>query len=210
MQELTKREKDVLKVIRDNLVHLGKSPTTRMLMDQLNFKSPRSISVYIKNLIKKGCIKRKEDLTLQLMNNAESEISDKNCAKTVKIPLVGLTSCGAPITAEENVSAEISVSTDIARQPYKYFLLKVKGDSMDQKEIYDGDIVLVRQQSTANDGDVVVALIDDEATIKEFHRMDQGIVLKPRSSNEKHKPIILTRDFRIQGIFISKIPDFGR
>lgn len=205
---LSKKETGVLKAIRNHLVHIGESPSVRQLMKEFKYKSPRSISIYIDNLIKKGWIKRKSDTTLQLVKDMDIEISNKECAQTVKVPLVGTVSCGSPILAEENVSAEISVSTDIAKPPHKYFLLRAKGDSMNQKKINDGDIVLVRQQSTAKNGDMVVALIDDEATIKEFFREPEAIVLRPRSTNKTHQPIILTKDFRIQGVVVSKIPDF--
>ena len=76
---------------------------------------------------------------------------------------------------------------------------------MDQAGIADGDLVLVRQQSTADSGKVVVALIDDEATIKEFHRSQNTVVLKPRSNSSRHRPIILTKEFQIQGIVLTTI-----
>ena len=79
--------------------------------------------------------------------------------------------CGAPIFAEENIEAKIPVSVHIAQAPYKYFFLRAKGDSMNQKDIHDGDLILIREQHTANDNDIVVALIDDEATIKEFKHL---------------------------------------
>ncbi|MEK6645991.1 MAG: transcriptional repressor LexA [Candidatus Firestonebacteria bacterium] len=202
---LSKKETGVLRAIRNHLIDVGESPSVRQLMKEFEYKSPRSISIYIDNLIKKGWIKRKSDTTLQLVKDIDIEINNKECAQTVKVPLVGVVSCGSPILAEVNVSAEILVSTDIAKPPYKYFLLRAKGDSMNQNKINDGDIVLVRQQPNANNGDMVVALIDDEATIKEFFCEAGAIVLKPRSTNETHKPIILTRDFKIQGIVVTTI-----
>ena len=78
---------------------------------------------------------------------------------------------------------------------------------MNQAKINDGDLVLVRQQPTANEGDKVVALIDVEETIKEFHSAQNMIVLKPKSSNKKHKPIILTDDFQIQGVVVATLPN---
>ena len=77
---------------------------------------------------------------------------------------------------------------------------------MNKKGINDGDLVLIRQQQTANNGDIVVALIDDEATIKEYHHNVNTIVLKSQSTNNKHQPIILTHDFRIQGVVEAVIP----
>jgi repressor LexA len=115
--------------------------------------------------------------------------------------------CGVPILAEENIDAMIPVSVKLAKPPHKYFFLRAKGDSMNEVGINDGDMVLVKQQITANNGDIVVALIDDEATVKEFHRQGNTIILKPRSKNKKkHQPIILTRDFQVQGLVVSTIP----
>jgi len=121
--------------------------------------------------------------------------------------LIGTVACGIPILAEENYQGKISVSTKLIEPGYKHFILKAKGDSMNQKGINDGDLVLVRQQITAKEGDTVVALIDDEAAIKEFHYAKNFIILRPRSSNPVHKPIILTNDFQIQGIVVATIPN---
>lgn len=126
--------------------------------------------------------------------------------QTVEVPVVGKVSCGDPILAIENIESTIPVSTKLARPPYKYFLLKVKGDSMNLANINDGDFVLVRQQQTAQNKDIIVALIDDEATIKEYNLVDDKVILKPISSNPVHKPIILTNDFKVQGIVVSTIP----
>lgn len=120
--------------------------------------------------------------------------------KTVKIPLLGNVACGTPIFAEENIEALIPVSNQFLKSNRNYFILRASGDSMNDAGINDGDLVLVKQQQTANNGDKVVALIDDEATIKEFHNNGNMIVLKPRSKSSKYQPIILTTDFRIQGI----------
>ena len=102
----------------------------------------------------------------------------------------------------------IPVSVQLAKAPYKYFLLKARGDSMDEKGIKDGDFVLVRQQSAAENGDIIVALIDNEATIKEFYKTSNAVILKPRSKNKTHQPIILTTNFQIQGIVAAAIPNF--
>jgi len=140
-------------------------------------------------------------LSKQAVN--ESEIS---YAKTIKIPVLGNVSCGSPIFAEENIETYIPVSDRLIKPSYRYFILRASGDSMDDAGINDGDLVLIRQQQTAYNGDMVVALIDNEATIKEFHHKGNMIVLKPRSINSNHQPIILSEDFRIQGIVETIIP----
>ncbi len=207
---ITNKELEAIREIRNSLMHVGRIPSMRKLMSSLGYRSPRSASLIVDKLIKKGILRRKEDGGLQFIKNPADDTSR---AQTVDVPLIGIVACGMPILAEENVQAKIPVSTKLAKPPHRYFLLKAKGDSMDlprpgrgQKGIDDGDLVLVRRQTTAKDGDTVVALIDDEATIKEFRIGGETFVLKPRSKNKKHQPIILTKDFQIQGVVITSIP----
>ncbi|MBA3970560.1 MAG: repressor LexA [Bacteroidetes bacterium] len=201
---LTKIELEAVRIIRNSLVHKGSFPTVRELMNELSYKSPRSAAVVIEQLLEKGILKKKADGSMQFRDIEEDETFR---AQTVDVPLLGSVACGMPILAEENIDAMIPVSIKLAKPPHKYFFLRAKGDSMNEKGINDGDMVLVKQQVTANNGDVVVALIDDEATVKEFSRQGDMVILKPRSNNKKHSPIILTRDFQIQGIVITSIQD---
>lgn len=203
--ELSNKESAALREIRNSLMRRGKIPSIRELMASLGYRSPRSAAVLYENLIEKGALRRKRDGSLQFIKNLEDDTAR---AQTVDVPLVGLIACGTPVLAEENIQAQIPVSTKLAKPPHKYFLLKAKGDSMDQKGIGDGDLVLVRQQTAAKDGDTVVALIDDEATIKEFRIGKETYVLRPRSTNKTHQPIVLTKDFQIQGVVVTTIPEF--
>ncbi len=125
--------------------------------------------------------------------------------QTVEVPVVGRAACGAPMLAEENIEQMIPVSKRIATPPYKYYMLRAKGDSMNQAGINDGDLVLVRQQPTARHGEIVVALINDEATIKEYTSTGSAVVLRPHSTNPVHKPMILTRDLMVQGVVVTTI-----
>jgi repressor LexA len=125
--------------------------------------------------------------------------------QTVDVPLVGAVACGLPSLAEQEAEAVIQVSTKIARPGHTYFMLRAKGTSMNKSGIDDGDLVLVRQQATAGEGEKVVALIDDSATIKHFHREGQVVMLKPNST-DKHKPIVVSEEFLIQGIVVATLP----
>ena len=125
---------------------------------------------------------------------------------TIKVPLLGEVACGIPILAVENVQAEIPISTKMLKRNSNYFLLRASGDSMDLAGINHGDLVLLKQEQTARNGDLVLALIDDEATLKEFNRTGNMVVLKPKSTNESHQPIILTDDFKVQGVVEQVIP----
>ncbi len=186
-------------------MHQGRVPSVRELMVAMGYKSPRSAALIMNELGEKGFLKKRPDGNLQFIEDAEV---NPHRARTVNVPLVGTVACGSPLLAQENVEAMIPVSTNLAHPGSRYFLLKAKGDSMDQEGINDGDLVLVQQQSVAEDGDIVVALIDDEATVKEFKRTRNAVILKPKSSNKKHQPIILTSNFQIQGVVVSTIPKF--
>ncbi|MFH0759846.1 MAG: S24 family peptidase [Bacteroidota bacterium] len=132
---------------------------------------------------------------------AEGYSDYSNSEVTEEIPLLGSVSCGSPMFSEENIESYYSISKKFLKPNKKYFLLRASGDSMDLNGINDGDILLIRQERVAQDGDKVLALVDNEATIKVFKRFTDKIILNPNSSNPNNKPIILTDDFRIQGIF---------
>ncbi len=202
---ISNKELAALRVMRDFLMKNGRTPSVRELMKEMGYKSPRSAAVILQQLIDKEILNKKEDGSIQFMQY-EFDAEETTSEQTVKVPLLGTIACGLPILAEENIEAMIAVSTKLAKPNNKYFLLKAKGDSMNEKGINDGDLVLVKQQNTADNGDVVVALIDDKATIKELRLNDDNVLLLPRSSNKTHTPIILSRDFIVQGVVVSTIP----
>lgn len=197
---LTQKQREALRYIRNQLVHEGHSPSFNDIRKALKFKYPRSVGLILETLKKHRYIDRKPDGALQILNDLEEKPFN---ARTVPVPLVGTVSCGLPILATENVEAMVPVSRSLARPGYRYFLLRAKGDSMTGAGIEDSDLLLVRQQPTAQNGDIVVALIDDEATVKEFHRTGNAIMLKPR--NKKYQPIILTEDFQVQGVVVTTV-----
>ncbi|HQU92607.1 MAG TPA: transcriptional repressor LexA [Pyrinomonadaceae bacterium] len=201
-QQLTPREIEAFKFIRNSVVHGAGSPSIRDVQTELEYKSPRSAALIVETLIRTGWIERRVDGGWRILKDLEEE---PNHGRTVEVPLVGTAACGTPLLAAENIEAMIPVSINLARPGHRYFFLRAKGDSMDQAEINDGDLVLVRQQQTAENGNIVVALIDDEATIKEFKRTPTAVVLTPRSSSKKHLPIILTNEFRVQGVVVTAI-----
>lgn len=193
------KQLEAVRFIRNQLIQTGRAPSVRELQRGLGFKWPRSAALLIETLTKNGLVKRASNGELRVVNDPEEE---KNNARTVEVPLVGFIACGAPLTAEENIEAMVPISRSFIQPGQRYFLLRAKGDSMDDAGIHDGECVLVKQQSTAQDGDIVVALIDDEATLKEFHRSGDAVVLKPH--NKKYPPIILRRDFQVQGVVAAK------
>src|SRR3989338_1501084 len=194
--DISPKAKEALRHIRNAVMHFGKVPSVRQLMVTLHYKSPRSAMLLMEELKAAGFLKRKPEGGFQFARDLTTDIS----SRTVLVPLVGVVACGAPILAEENIEAMIPVSVKLAKPNGKYFLLHASGDSMNKAGIDDGDLVLVRQQSSAQNGDKVVALIDDKATIKEYKHAGNTIILQPKSTNHEHAPIILTEDFQIQGV----------
>ncbi len=138
-----------------------------------------------------------------LVSNMEDQISAKS--NVVKVPILGTASCGKPILAVEDKEGDIPISSKLLKNGKQYFILRASGTSMNKANINDGDLVLIRQQQTAKDKDVVVALIDDEVTIKEFHLQNDLVVLKPKSNDISHQPMVLTDDIRIQGVVVRVI-----
>src|SRR3989338_4472723 len=203
-EPFTHKQLAAIRHIRNGLVHQGRTPSVRKLMTALGYKSPRSAQDILAQLQGKGVIRKLRSGDYQL--TVDPNLGTAR-AQTVDVPLIGSVACGGPILAEENIQGFIPVSTAIAKPGSKHYLLHARGDSMDKAGIKNGDMVLVRQQSTATQGERVVALIDDEATIKEYRRSNGMVVLMPRSTNQTHKPIILTNDFQVQGLIVAVIPN---
>ena len=162
MESLNKKEQLGLAQIKALLASQAKI-TIRGLQEALGYASPRSISLLLDNLIEKGWIYRDLHGKIQLAPNYETDSAD-----VIEVPLVGAISCGIPIFADENIETTIPISKKLTKSRVQYFFLRAEGDSMDKKEIFDGDLVLIEQTHIAKNGDIVVALINDSATLKEF------------------------------------------
>jgi SOS regulatory protein LexA len=128
-------------------------------------------------------------------------------ARTLAIPLVGCAPCGSPLLAEQNVLGMVRIPASAVQSGRRYFLLRARGDSMTEVGIEDGCLVLVRQQDVAENKDIVVALIDEEVTIKELQRTRHNVLLVPHSRNLSHQPIELRDDFRVQGVAVATLAD---
>lgn len=188
--------------IRNEIVHNGTFPSLREICRAVGYNSPRSAQLLLQRLEEKRLIKSLGG-SFVLTPHRDHGTSER----TVGIPLIGTVPCGTPTLAEQKAEAIVEVSTRIATPGHAYFILRAQGDSMNKAGIRDGDLVLVRQQPIAKPGDKVVALINDDATIKEYHPQENAVVLMPRSTNTKHRPIILTEDFQVQGVVITTIPN---
>lgn len=197
---LSDKDKKAFALIRNKIIHYGKSPTLSEINEVTGGKSPRSASLVVDRLIEAKFIK-KNGRNITLVSSHST-----NSVSTINVPLVGSVACGTPLFAEENIQTHIQVSLALAKKGFNYFLLRADGDSMDEAGINSGDLLLIRQQATAESGDKVVALINDEATVKFFERTNDAVILRPKSKNKVHKPIILTDNCMIQGVVVAVLP----
>ena len=206
LEYLNEGDKKVYSLIRNRIVHGLDVPTLLEINKVIEKSSLRSAILSLQRLEKAGLIKRMG----RKIRLASESLSSNTSVSTVEIPLVGTVAAGELMLAEENVEAMISVTTALARPGSKYFLLRVSGTSMNQAKvsgeyIEDGSIVLVRQQESTDNGNIVVALINDEATVKVFERKNGMVILKPKSS-DPHKSIVLTNNCVIQGVVVAVLP----
>ena len=195
-EKVTKRQKAVLDCIEECIREKGYGPTVREVCQSLGLSSPSTVHVHLKALEDKGLIKRDPlksrsiALTYPLDNvESPSNVIQPSFNKVVNVPLVGNVAAGSPILAEENITDTISLPTDIVGDAPS-FLLSVRGESMIEAGINDGDYVVVKEQPVANNGDIVVAIIDDGATVKRFYKEPDHIRLQPENSTMD--PIITT------------------
>lgn len=201
MNRTTKKDLEGYSLIRNQIIHTGVTPSLREIGRAIGYVSPRSVQLMLKRLQDRGLLSY-EDGVIKLSPRKTPTMSEQ----TVNVPLVGSVACGLPSLAEQDIEALIPVSTRIARPGHRYFLLRAVGTSMNKSGINDGDLALVRQQPSASDGEKVVALINDEATIKHLHHEEGVIVLKPNSTDPSHKPIVLSDEFIIQGVVAATLP----
>lgn len=191
-------EQEAIRHIRNYLLFHGRVPSVRELKDTMGYKSPRSAALIIEKLIDKGFLKKIHKNKLEL--NIENPLSHE---QTIDVPVAGLISCGTPTEAIEALAmGKIPVSVKLAKPPHKHFFLRARGDSMDKIGIENNDLVLVKQIPLAHNGDIIAAVIDGEATLKEFQRISGGIALKPHSKNPEYKTTILSNDFQVQGVAV--------
>ena len=195
------KDKKAYAFIKNEIISYGKAPTLREINKVTGGSSPRSASLVVDRLVKaKLLIKNGREIKLAKTHSGTPS------ARTIDVPLLGLVPCGSPMFAEENIDTYIPVSTNIAKPQNEYFFLRAYGDSMDKSGINSGDLLLVRKQDNADPNEKVVALINDEVTVKHFEKSGNKIILKPNSNNKIHKPIILTEDLIIQGVVQDVFP----
>jgi len=181
-RDLTDRQRQILDFIKAEVRRKGFPPTVRDIGEAVGLSSSSTVHSHLAALEAKGLIRRdpSKPRALEVIGHEdEAREVDYNVRR---LPLVGQVAAGAPILAAENIEQTMTLPVELVRDD-STFILKVKGDSMVEAGILDGDFVVVRQQATANNGEIVVAMIDDEATVKTFYREADRIRLQPENSS---------------------------
>jgi repressor LexA len=178
---LTDRQQSILEFLKGFLQENGYPPTIREIGAHFGIRSPRGVQDHLEALERKGFIRRRRERSrgIELLSFSPGLTDPSN---VVKLPLVGRVAAGEPVFSEENIEEWIEVDASFAAREGN-FLLKVVGESMVEAHILDGDTIVVSPQETAQDGEIVVALVDDEATVKTFYREPGGIRLQPENAS---------------------------
>ncbi len=198
MNDLSSKQKEILEYMIASVKSKGYPPSVREICEATGLKSTSTVHGHLSRLEKKGYIKRdpSKPRAIELLINMDDEVDDFGAREYANVPIVGTITAGTPILAVENIESTFPIPVDYLNND-TVFMLKVRGESMIDAGIFDKDLILVRQQNTANNGDIVVALIEEDyATVKTFYRENGHIRLQPE--NELMSPIIV-KDVTILG-----------
>ena len=189
MEKLTSKQEKILKTIKKFIAEKGYAPTIRELCKLCNLNSTATMFVHLKNLTKKRYINQTESKFRTIELNVPNEYA-KNDDTAVSVPLLGKVAAGNPIEAIENPNEYFALPKELLPKNNNVFTLEVSGDSMINIGIFDGDIVIVKRAKTAENGEIVVAMTDEnEVTLKRFYKEKGHIRLQPE--NDNLEPIIL-------------------
>ena len=184
---ITKKQTEILEYIKSQILNKGYPPSVRDICTAVNLKSTSSVHAHLETLEKNGYIRRDPTKPRAI------EIIDDNFNLTrrevVNVPLIGQVAAGQPLLAVENITSYFPIPAEFIPKE-EVFMLNVKGESMVNAGIYDGDQIIVKQQSTASNGEIVVALVDDSATVKTFYKEEGIYRLQPE--NDTMEPIIVS------------------
>lgn len=213
-KKLTNRQAAVLDFITDHLADTGFPPTIREIGDHLGISSTNGVNDHLKALERKGYLEREDGKSRAIKPlfspdgspfDPYSQGDDTHLFEDVHtIPIVGRIAAGAPITAIENVEENVSMGESLLGRPKDVFGLVVKGESMIEDGIFDGDYIFVKKQETARNNEIVAAMVDGEATVKRFFREKNGVIrLQP--ANSSMEPIFITADQALDTQILGKV-----
>ena len=184
--KISAKQQEILEYIKDEILHKGYPPAVREICQAVNLKSTSSVHSHLETLEKNGYIRR--DPTKPRAIEIMDDTFNLNRREMVNVPILGNVAAGEPLFAEENIEDYFPIPAEMVPNS-EVFMLHVRGESMINVGILDGDNVLVQQQSTAKDGEMVVALVEDSATVKTIYTEDGYIRLQPE--NDTMEPIIV-------------------
>lgn len=205
-KQLTDRQEEILSFIEKFLESNGYPPTLREIGKKFDISSTFGVKRHLDALVKKGFVKiegfASRGITLLHQNadqDSAKDISFRSERVSIEIPIVGRVAAGIPMLATENIEGNIVIDSSYLRNSNDCFGLRVKGDSMINAGIFEGDILIVRQSKQANNGEIVVALLDDEATVKRYEKKNDRIRLLPENSAFQPIEVNESKEFSIIG-----------
>lgn len=184
--KITPKQQEILDFIKSEILHKGYPPAVRDICEAVHLKSTSSVHSHLETLEKNGYIRR--DPTKPRAIEIIDDQFNLTRRETVNVPMIGTVAAGQPILAQEHIEGYFPIPAEYMPKG-ECFMLKVKGDSMVNAGIFSGDYIMVRQQNTAKNGDMVVALVEDSATVKTFYKEEGHIRLQPE--NDSMDPIIV-------------------
>ena len=185
--KITAKQQEILEYIKEEILKRGYPPAVREICEAVNLKSTSSVHAHLETLEKNGYIRRDptKPRAIEICDDSFQMVR----TEMVSLPVVGQVAAGTPILAEQNIEQYFPVPAEMVPTGEPSFVLKVKGDSMINAGIFNGDQIFVQSCNTARNGDTVVALIDDSATVKTFYKENGHIRLQPE--NDTMDPIIV-------------------
>lgn len=208
MEELTDRQKGIFEFILQEIKAKGYPPSVREIGKAVGLKSPASVHSHLKTLEELNYIRRdpSKPRAIEILYDPEAEESAKLHKDLLHIPVVGMVTAGKPILAEENIEDYFPLPEDYIKASDKdLFMLRIEGESMINAGIHNGDLIIAQQQNFASNGEIVIALINDEATVKTFYKEEDHVRLQPE--NPDMQPYILP-NVKILGKVIGLYRDF--
>lgn len=195
---ITPKQQEILNFMKTQILAKGYPPSVREICEAVNLKSTSSVHAHLETLEKNGYIRRDSSKTRAIeiidddFNNTKNEsiicISNDSGREMVNVPMVGTVAAGQPLLAVENINDYFPIPVDMLPNA-ETFMLRVKGDSMINMGIYEGDQLIIERKNTASNGEVIVALVDDSATVKRFYKENGHYRLQPE--NDFMEPIIV-------------------
>lgn len=215
MQPLTERQEMILQFIRDSIRERGYPPTLREIGSRMGIKSTNGVSDHLRALERKGYLRR-EDMKSRALRPVEESGAgdDAGDSDTVEVPLLGRVAAGPLSLTSDACEGKIAMDASLLRVAGEVFALRIKGDSMIEAGIFDGDTIFVRRTQTADKGEIVVARVGEEATVKRFFPEREHIRLQPE--NKKMAPILVRKQdaaaagFEILGVVVGLFRNVGQ